>query len=74
MTADDPAAALARAMEPFGEYDMAALDAAPKLLAALRVLAQYWSDDESTATALKLAAASDDNEIRNAGRRRGGKG
>jgi hypothetical protein len=46
----------------------------PELLAALRVLAQHWGDDESAATALELAAESEDNEIRAAGRRRGGKG
>jgi hypothetical protein len=47
----------------------------PELLAALRVLAQYWSDEDDVEPVLELAADSDDNEIRTAGRpRRGGKG
>jgi hypothetical protein len=46
----------------------------PELLAALRVLAQQWSDDDDAERALALAEASEDNEIRTAGRRRGGKG
>lgn len=46
----------------------------PELLAALSVLAQFWTNDEDAAAALALAEKSEDPQVRTAGRRRGGKG
>ena len=45
----------------------------PEMLAALSGLMQYWADDEDAATVLALAAASEDGQVRNAVRRKGGK-
>jgi len=46
----------------------------PELLAALRVLAQYWPEENDAKVALKLAASAEDQEIKSAGRARRGKG
>jgi len=46
----------------------------PELLAALSVLAQYWSQDDEAGVVLALAAKSDDPQIRAAIRRRETKG
>jgi hypothetical protein len=45
----------------------------PELLAALGALAAHWPHDEDAEQVLALAAASADPQIKNAGRRRGGK-
>jgi hypothetical protein len=68
------AIALKLAVVPGGFLRRARLTAkGPEMLAALRVLAQHWAEDDDAQAALKLAARSEDQEIRNAGRGRGGK-
>ncbi|HET7042685.1 MAG TPA: hypothetical protein VFI13_11720 [Gemmatimonadales bacterium] len=47
---------------------------APDTLAALAALAQYWPDDKAAAAVVALAAAAEDGQVRNAVRRKGGKG
>jgi hypothetical protein len=46
----------------------------PEMLAAIRVLAQFWADDLEAQVALKLAAKSEDAEVKSALRQRKGKG
>ena len=46
----------------------------PELLAALGVLAQHWSANEEAAAVLTLAEQAEDTQVRNAARRKGGRG
>ncbi len=46
----------------------------PELLAALGVLAQYWTGDDEAAAVLALAERSEDTQVRAAARRKGGRG